>query len=234
MKLFRKDPIVTFTCDPKLYGSIPNPVPAEELLPKWIRKMNPENSSPRSIKRCVPVVDAMSMGYIVPLWADVHVNTVNGIVHLNYKQEVPSPMFTDHHPDQVAGCPLHDSTFGNQPLKLLSPWIITTPPGWSCLFIQPINHFDKRFSHVSGVVDTDTYRTHVNSSFIWMQDNFCGVLPKGTPWMQVIPFQRTECTHVVRESTAEDVLISEKANAKIYTVLSNGYRLNFWNPKKYK
>jgi hypothetical protein len=67
-----------------------------------------------------------------------------------------------------------------------------------------------------------------------MQENFHGVITKGTPWMQVIPFKRTECTHEVREATDKDILVSEKVNSKIYTVLRNGYRFNFWSPKNYK
>ena len=46
--------------------------------------------------------------------------------------------------------------------KILNPWIITTPPGYSTLFVPPLNNSDDRFSIIAGIVDTDTFKNEIN------------------------------------------------------------------------
>ena len=46
--------------------------------------------------------------------------------------------------------------------KILNPWVIETPPGYSCLFLPPLNNADNRFSIIPGIVDTDTFENEIN------------------------------------------------------------------------
>ena len=41
--------------------------------------------------------------------------------------------------------------------KIFNPWIIKTPPGYSCLFTSPLNNNDDRFNIIPGIVDNDIF-----------------------------------------------------------------------------
>ena len=77
--------------------------------------------------------------------------------------------------------------------KLLNPWHIQTPPGYSCLFLPPLNRENKYFSIIPGIVDTDEYQSIINFPIILKQVNDEPIdvtIWKGTPYVQVIPFKR--------------------------------------------
>jgi len=237
MNWFKKDPIITFKCDPELRGGIPDPIPASEATPKWFRKIPMDYGvMANTVKRCIPFKDAMDMGYVLPLWVDLEVVNNGKKILFNYKNNsiIKPSVFGDHAPYQINGCPMADTTYGKEPMKFNSPWLITTPPGWSCMFIQPINHFDNRLHIITGVVDTDRYKSKINFPFIWMDKNFNGVIQKGSPLVQVIPFKRTEWSHRVGSISAEDSITDSRITHKLNTVFKNAYRLNWWTPKKYK
>jgi hypothetical protein len=57
------------------------------------------------------------------------------------------------------------------------------------MFIQPM-HRESVFTILPGIVDTDRYYSPVNFPFTVNDPNFEGLIPKGTPIAQVIPFKR--------------------------------------------
>ena len=79
MNFFRKkQPIIRFHTAQEDLDSIPHPAPAYKAMPEWFKKLKPvvdgnEKVKPGTVKRCVPVLDAVSQGYIIPLWADLQV-----------------------------------------------------------------------------------------------------------------------------------------------------------------
>lgn len=234
---FKKEPIITFKCAQELRGAIPDPIPASEVIPKWFKKMPYDHGhTDNTVKRCIPFKDAMSMGYILPLWLDINVSNDGRRVSFDYKNGnmFGGKVFDNHSPLQIKECPIRNTVYGNQPMKFLSPWVITTPPGWSCMFIQPINRFDERLHIITGVVDTDRYKSSVNFPFIWMDKEFNGIVPQGTPLVQVIPFKRTEWNHEISDISQKDYLTMHNISSKVTSVFKNAYRFNFWTPKKYK
>ena len=79
-RLFKEDkPVIKFSTDEELLGLIPHPVPAKKAMPDWFRKLKPTApgqslAEGTTAKRCVPVLDAVSQGFIIPLWSDLLVN----------------------------------------------------------------------------------------------------------------------------------------------------------------
>ena len=78
MLLFKKKPIIRFHTTTEKLNSIPHPVPAARAMPLWFKNLKPkpdghEQWEAGTVKRCMPVLDAVSQGYIIPLWADLHV-----------------------------------------------------------------------------------------------------------------------------------------------------------------
>ena len=79
MKLRKDKKLITFKY-PAENAFIAPIVPAAKALPDWykqasILKEGDPPYAPQHIKACMPFFDAMTQGYIVPLWSDIYVNT---------------------------------------------------------------------------------------------------------------------------------------------------------------
>ena len=81
---------MTFRCDPALADHLPRPVPARGGLPDWLREMPAKARSEihgreiRTVKQCLPFVDAMAYGVLILLPCDVTVETRFVFVGLGY------------------------------------------------------------------------------------------------------------------------------------------------------
>ena len=74
------------------------------------------------------------------------------------------------------------------------------------LFTHPLNREDLPFRTLSGMVDCDRWRDGlVHFPALWIDPNFEGVLPAGTPVAQAIPIRRETLDLVIEEMDAERV-----------------------------
>lgn len=192
---FRKepDPVIAFVCAPEDRGVIAEPVPAKTILPDWFRKLpavDPNVSSASNngltIKRCMPFLDAMTTGYLLPLAATVRLNVRDGGRQVDAGWEFDKVMVSNHGSHQIAGHPLAS----RPPMKFHNYWTIRTPPGWSCLFVPALNRYGLPVEMIAGVVDTDLYASHIHFPFIAIAPDGLFTIEKGTPLIQVIPFRR--------------------------------------------
>jgi hypothetical protein len=97
-------------------------------------------------------------------------------------------MVSNHNSHQVAGNPREP----RPPSKFHNYWTIRTPPGWSCLFVAPLNRPNPVVDVVAGVVDTDSYVSLIHFPFFAIAGDGMHVLEKGLPLVQVIPFRRAD------------------------------------------
>lgn len=224
---------VKFTCDDPLLGAIPHPVPSVKATPDYFKPIKPQSdNNPQSgtVKRCVPFLDALSAGFIIPLWCDVYVFAKNGDLSIDFPQNFPQKeTLASHSSVQIPKHPLANKPYGNTPMKWINPWIIETEAGVSCIFTPPLNHMETRFKLLDGVVDTDTYYNNINFPFLWTGGDGEFFIPKGTPLVQVIPFRREEQQ---LEVCATDINKQSSVAATLGTKLKNGYRDEFWHKRK--
>lgn len=188
---------ITFLCPPELEGKIPEPQPAARFLPEWFRALPREMGLPDAhglpgltVKSCLPVADAMGLGWIIPLPFDVWTTLDPGTnqLHFHWDPACPFPAVEAHHPGQIgADKPPFQ---GLQPLKFNNPWRVVVPKGWSVQFVHPMNHFELPFVAFNGAVDCDALQVPVNMPFFWQGAQPDIRLPAGTPMVQVIPYQR--------------------------------------------
>jgi hypothetical protein len=174
----------------------PKPYPAAKNMPNWWKDMpvysNPENTFTLNpypsvtVKRCVPTLDILTSGYYVPLWSDIFVDQQDGFPLIQWTSEVP--VLNTWNNQHVSSFKTIDG-YSNVFFKNIHGWTIKTPPGWSCMFIHPIAYPDLPFYSISGIVDTDVYDGDINVPFV-VKNNFKGIIEKGTPMFQVIPFKR--------------------------------------------
>jgi hypothetical protein len=181
------------------------PYPAVKKLPKWFLDMDPyadksNQSTPddgklhfrsrnanATFKKCVPLLDGMSAGYIVPLWADVMVEQENGIPLIYWKTYQDVLSIHGESSRNIVPPP----GYQNIVYKYNNCWIPQTPKGYSCLITSPIGHHDVPLKAIPAIVDTD--RSTLELVFpMWVKEGFEGIIEKGTPLIQIIPFKRDD------------------------------------------
>jgi hypothetical protein len=190
---------ITFRCHPALVDILPRPKLARETIPDWIRNLPARAFSEvherdvRTVKQCPPFIDAMAHGFMILLPCDVHVK--QGAFHWDWDLPVltvaghPRSPISFHPPAQVAGTPFlaDDSVV----LKFNSFWTIELEEGWSLFATHPANRHDLPFRLLSGLVDSDKFNdAGINFPATWIDPEYSGVLPKGTPIAQCFPVQR--------------------------------------------
>src|SRR3954470_13801956 len=197
---------ITFRCDPALIDLLPRPVPAGAALPDWLRAMAARVPSAvhgreiRTVKQCPPFVDAMRHGFMLVLPCDVTVSA-----GLRFGWDWPLPELTVeghpraplsfHVPEQMAGSPLAHGA--RSALKFNSFWTIELEPGYSLLAMHPVNRDELPFRLVTGLVDADRFNeVGINFPAVWLDADFSGVLPRGTPIAQCYPVPREAPTLV--------------------------------------
>lgn len=211
------------------------PKPSSEFLPDWYKKsksyINDEkkplddNSNPSTIKRCMPVFDSITAGYIIPTPADVYVSLKNGE---QYFQWASFDLIKWHDNNQA---PLHPASNGLPYPKWINPWGIKTPKGYSTLFVQPF-HREAAFTILPGIVDTDTYTSPVNFPMVINDIKFEGLIPKGTPMAQVIPFKREKWN--MSFGGSKELLEINKVNTRLGAEFFDRYKTMFRTKKEYR
>lgn len=203
----RPSGVIEFLCEPSDMGVIAEPVPAKLAMPEWFKRLPAVDKSVVSasnngltVKRCMPFLDAMTLGFILPLAASVRLQVMDGGQKVDAGWEFDKTMVSNHGSYQVSGHP-----FGKRPpMKFHNYWTIKTPPGWSCLFVAPLNRPQMPVEIIAGVVDTDSYASLINFPFFATGEDGVHKLEKGTPLVQVIPFRREDATSPPMSVTARD------------------------------
>lgn len=220
------------------YETYPYPIPASENKPSWYAKMpsfindklevDVSSGDPMgTVKICMPFLDAMGAGYHFPLPCDIWVKKIGNQVTFKPASDTLE-LISGHDKKQYEHYPI-DDIYYDMVFKWINNWIVNTPKGWSCLFTHPLHYDELPFKVLSGVVDTDKFPQPVNFAFLFKKD-FEGLLKKGTPIAQVIPFKRETFIHEYNHDTGFFRKIWNKAHTEFFF----RYKKNFWFPKIYK
>ena len=214
-----------------------NPKPATASVPEWYKELpsymggekkpTGDGATTGTIKRCMPVFDALISGYVLYTYTDVWVSQKDG----QPWYEWPSFGPIQWHPVEQA--PTHPNLNGHQATYpiWINPWSIQTPPGYSSLFVQPF-HRESVFTILPGIVDTDQYNAAVNFPFVLNNVKYEGLIPAGTPMAQVIPFKRESWEMSL--GTQEDLESQNKTTIRLRTRFFDSYKSQFRQPKEYK
>lgn len=186
-----------FYCHPDNHGIFPEPKPAAKYMPEWFKKVpirleerDPFGAKTLTVKQCMPVLDAMSLGYVIPLCGDVSIQTNSDLSEIKAKSG-DSYNFVEFHSLGQVG---NESApgFPAPPIKWINPWVIKTAPGWSTWVLPLTNRVGgDHFTCLSGLVDTDRYPKEINFPAIWHTPNFDDILLAGTPLAVVVPIKRS-------------------------------------------
>jgi hypothetical protein len=191
----------------------------------------------------MPVFDAIVAGYIITLPADVYVSikeyeavndeTGESVEEYPNKRiqhfEWANFSLVAFHPIEQA--PNHPARNEHSYAKWINPWAIKTPKGYSVMFVQPM-HRESVFTILPGIVDTDEYYTTVNFPFVINDPSFEGLIPKGTPIAQVIPFKREPW--VMDIGGEKEFKEQTNLQVKLSTRFFDRYKTMFRATKEYK
>jgi hypothetical protein len=202
---------------------VPKPTPAYKQVPNWYREMPGVEEKVMTVKKCVPFLDAMTSGYILYSPVDVHFDGVR------FSELSKVPVVSMHHKEQTFGLPT-PLGFSSQPYKWENFFTLTTPKGYSTMFVHPTNRYDLPFTSISGVVDTDAHPVPVNFPF-FLKEGFKGVIPAGTPIIQAIPFKRENWAYQVEDT------VPPKENINVHKMHNppfGFYKKHWWSRKTYR
>jgi hypothetical protein len=215
------------------------PTPAIKHFPKWYKEI-PRNYKPSpnaiaknptrltampagTIKKCVPVMDGMSAGYIYSTPVEVIFDSNS----LTFAWAHDFEFIQWHQKEQLDGWQATDE-YVPIPFKWRNLNVIKTPPGWSCLFTHPLNRMDLPFQTLSAVVDTDKHTAPTHFPF-FMKHGFNGKIPLGTPIVQIIPFKRQDWKSVTDEYDKDGAAMFKET-----LLVEDNYKKNFWEKKSYE
>jgi len=226
------------------------PTPIKLNIPEWFKKLN-HNYNTHTVKGCIPFLDSLTSGYVLYMPIDFqithNINNEKEIKdtffkvgdffqeHVNYSQINLNTMKPEVHPIfQLEGSPYVEKNKNLPFYKILNPWIIKTPPGYSCLFVPPLNNTDDRFSIIPAIVDTDTFPRHINFPIVINGDKYPileTVIKKSTPYVQIIPFKRDSWKMDIKKTTSKKI---RKEGWSWGLTMLNVYKNKIWSKKSWR
>ena len=209
----------------------PHPKPASRVIPdeyKSLKRFTDNDLHQPTVKTCMPFLDSMTMGYVMFFEQDYLVDPIEGDFSVTPANREPND-FGYHNRVQLPK--QWEKQTGKNAGKFHNKWLIKTPPGYSCLFLQPMNRLEERFKIIEGVVDTDKYISLINFPFFLLKKDKQFLIKKGEPMVQVIPFKRESWK-------MWSGFYLEKAHSKVLSLMHSKwidkYKTYFWNKKSYK
>lgn len=168
------------------------PPPQAGSLPSS-RSMSP------TVRQCPGVVDVLRAGFVVRAWTDIEVTTQAPPTKDPNNPDPPAQSVTPMRPNEPGGRmggfnPALNQTFPmwedeyDWALKMDSPWMCKTPPGWSMLYL-PMPYAEKTpWRVIHGVTDNDEFHV-VNIVVAWSHVGTY-LIEAGTPLCVLLPVRR--------------------------------------------
>jgi hypothetical protein len=228
------------------------PSPIKLNIPEWYKKLKHTHRN-LTVKGCMPFLDTLTNGYLLKIPQDVfiHHNFENDkgrkdsvfkySLHecASYLRDAKINLNDNalqvHATSQLEGSPYIQQNKEMPFYKILNPWVIKTPPGYSCLFTSPLNNGDDRFFIIPGIVDTDKFNNEINFPIIINGDKYSELettIKKGTPYVQIIPFKRDSWKMSIKTRPTKKALLERVIYDNVS--LFRRYQNFFWQKKEYK
>lgn len=183
-------------------------------------------------KACPAILDAFSTGYVLRTPCDLTFYK-NDRGTIDVKAE--NPQYADF---CTARPPMpqfqHPRGYYEHHFAWFADWGLELPDGYSALFMTPMNRFDLPFLNTTGIVDSD--KVHLLGSFpFFIIEGWEGVIPAGTPYLQILPFKREDWDHEVRMLGPAEMQSKYMENSMFYRQPDGGvYKSKVWSRRKYK
>jgi hypothetical protein len=226
---------------PKRYEEDNIPVPIIKTLPDWYKdfpkyidaktqeETNPKNIS--TVKNCVPFFDSMTAGYSLLTPCDIQFYEEDGIPRAKVLDDKFQDFIGPRGPMQHFHSP---EGYYQDHFHWYPAWGVSLPEGYSGIYVNPLNRYELPFLTTSGIIDNDKLSVRGFIPF-FLRIGFSGIIKKGTPFMQIIPFKRESWKSETELLTVEEVQEAHLLGMKKYREpKANGYRDSEWERKSYR
>lgn len=212
----------------------------KEIIPDWYKKadrmmdkeFNPEFLN-FTVKACMPFLDTYLTGYYVPSPVDLWVKNENGDVEVKWRKDGSTPEtippISVRGPNATPGMQT-PSGYYEKHFTWITKFTIKSPKGYSLLITQPLNRMDLPTYTLSGIVDAENAMYGGNIPF-FVKEGFSGLIPAGTPIMQIIPIKQDSWKIVENPEILKQGKLLEKLST---TKMGGFYKSKLWRKKQYK
>lgn len=215
------------------------PKPAKAFIPEWYKKIPTyfgsdkfqwrNFSDNRTLKHCLPFLDAFQTGYMIELQQDINVeiDEITGLSSIYWGVDPHPVLYRGEKKYETVPAPTGHS---DQEFTWIFRYSIKLPKGYSMLMVHPLNRYELPFTTLSGVHDADGGLYEGKVPF-FIKSDFEGIIPAGTPILQMIPIKRESWKMVEDESLLEENNRQEWINMGLARSL---YKTTKWFRKQYE
>ena len=179
-------------------------------------------------KKCMSIFDTLVSGYYLLCPVDIFFDSTEENVIYRWRNNKHNFIMT-HDSEQLATYP-RDDNYVKEALRWIPSHMIETPPGYSILITHPHHGQDLPFYTLPGIIDSDRMLAAGALPFD-LKKGYKGIIKKGTPIAQVMPFKREDWDHQVFDYQPKRFL--KEANM-LNSAFSNIYKDNYWERKSFK
>jgi hypothetical protein len=210
--------------------------PALETVPEWYRVIPSFVADSKTIvglkdnmtvKTCMPFLDSLITGYMITTYQDIQVVQENGKALVTWLIQPEPLVVRDKNINASIPAP---NGYEDTHFSWKSPLNYQTPKGISMLVTHPLNRFDLPFLTLSGIVDSEEGMVGGQLPF-FIKKGFEGIIPKGTPFAQLIPFKKENWVAEEDESLLKK---GREINHLSNSVLRGWYKNSRWKKAYYK
>jgi hypothetical protein len=231
----------------KLYNkvdSLENPEPSAKVVPQWYLDADIYAKDPRNgkyipnydggklptFKACPALLDLFTTGYVLKTPCDLEFYKEGKTIKVKVPKQYMG--FCDTRPPMPGF--EYPKGYSKNHFHWWPNWAPELPDGYSALYVNPLNNFGLPFITVAGIIDNDKFNTPGLMPF-FLQEDFEGIIPAGTPYVQIIPFKRDDWEMSLKLHSSEELLERHKQSADTFRKPDGGvYKKSFWTRRKYK
>lgn len=220
------------------------PIPSKSYVPKWYSSadryekipgtenyyLNAEGGKMFSFKGCPALLDVFTSGYLYVTPCDITFYKENELTKVKTEQG-----FEDFCAARPATPNLEvPKGYQKEHFHWYPNWAPSLPEGYSALYVSPLNRFELPFITTAGIIDNDKMDTPGLMPF-FLRDDFVGIIPAGTPYVQIIPFKREDWEMDFKFYEYNEIIERHEYQAKKFRTKNGGaYKEHVWSKKKYK
>jgi hypothetical protein len=237
--MFKKKPVLQYESAIDTYPDII--VPTKSVMPSWYKKINKWDNNKmfdknigftHTIKSCVPFLDSLTIGYVILLPYDLYIKNNDGDPFITWRateqnKDVGFPAVRE----KLSSLDLVPAGHCSTEFIWKTSVANTVPLGYSLLLTHPLNRYDLPFTTLSGVVDGGLVMSSMGSIPFFIKKDFEGIIPQGTPILQLIPFRQENW---ISQKTNGLVKKGNKHLKMATMIISGWYKKTFWTKKEYK
>jgi hypothetical protein len=214
----------------------PNIAPAKSFIPDWYKKKDRFGEGikkvdtlplPLTFKACSAFSDSFISGYIMPLAVDVAVKQTEGgpsVTWAGQDSKIIECRGVDSEPKVPAPLGCSDIQFAWQ-----TKHTFAIPNGYSAFITHPLNRHDLPFVTLSGIIDGGMV-VHKGNIPFYISSTFEGLIPAGTPIMQIMLFKTEDWQSKLDTSIIKEAEQNEKRTSN---AAYGWYKKNIWKKKTY-